>query len=110
MSNTSLIKETEVLLNIVALGEPEQCIRRLICDLSTGQLPESEDNVMLKLFNEEVPPTSAKFEFVQAAKLGKFSKAIEKCELTYSCPISGAQMEKFIASIKFSHYRRTILL
>jgi hypothetical protein len=97
--STNLDKENEVLLSVVGFHEPEQCIRRLICDLATNQLPETEENVILRLFpeNEEVAPTSAKFEFSRAAKLGRVAGDIKQCEISYRCPATGAEIEALIA-------------
>ena len=79
---------------LLAAQEPAQCYRRLICDLATGVLPASENDVIVQQFEDEEPIESFKFEFATAAKLGKSLKSVEKCELRYSCPLTGAQIQK----------------
>ena len=41
----------------------------------------------------EANPASHKFEFLAAAEVGRALASIEKCELRYSCPISGEQLK-----------------
>merc|ERR1739838_465280 len=63
-------------------AEPAQCYRRLICDLGAGAIPD-QDNI-LSLFNTEVSPISPKFDYVNAAKVGKLVKNAGLCEVRYS--------------------------
>ncbi len=77
---------------IAAQLEPAQCYRRLICDLATGKMDKSENDVILSLFNDETPIENVKFEFATAAKVGKLLKDVEACEVRYSCPVSGQDM------------------
>merc|ERR1711997_159768 len=79
---------------LLAQQEPAQCYRRLICDLATGAFPASENDVIVEQFSDDEPIESFKFEFASAAKLGKSLRSVEKCELRYSCPLSGAQIQK----------------
>merc|ERR1712223_612798 len=79
---------------LLAAQEPAQCYRRLICDLATGVFPASENDVIVSQFEDDEPIESFKFEFATAAKIGKSLKSIEKCELRYSCPLTGAQIQK----------------
>ena len=72
-------------------AEPAQCYRRLICDLATGAIPDNDK--ILSLFNEETDITSPKFEYTVAAKLGKAVKNAQVCEIRYSCPLTGAQIQ-----------------
>merc|ERR1712008_493672 len=76
-------------------AEPAQCYRRLICDLGAGAIPD-QDNI-LSLFNTEVSPISPKFDYVNAAKVGKLVKNAGLCEVRYSCPLSTAEISKIIA-------------
>lgn len=80
------------LFAIAAQVEPAACYRRLICELATGKMPKSDNDVLLSLFNDETPIQSLKFEFATAAKVGKLVKDIETCEVRYSCPVSGKVM------------------
>jgi len=86
--------ESEETFAFIAQSEPQACYRRLICDLATGALPASENDVILASFNEDVPATSTKFEYAIAAQVGKALKNVEACELRYSCPLTGPQITK----------------
>jgi len=86
--------ETERTFAFIAESEPAACYRRLICDLATGSLPASDNDVILASFDEEVPATSTKFEYAIAAQVGKLLKNVEACELRYSCPLTGPQITK----------------
>ena len=73
--------------NLVSQSEPEQCVHRLICDLATGQMPPSSNDVIMRLFEntEAVPQASPVFDFAVAAEVGKLVKDVQKCEIQYSC-------------------------
>lgn len=86
--------EDEAQFAVIAASEPEQCYRRLICDLATGNFANSENNVIVSLFDKEVGIESQKYEFFTAAKLGKLVKDVKTCELRYSCQLTGAQLDK----------------
>lgn len=72
--------------------EPDQCYKRLICDLAAGAIPD-EDNIVA-LFDDEVWFQSPKFEYANAAKIGKIVKQSQVCEIRYSCPLSTQEIEK----------------
>lgn len=91
------IDDTDAAFSVLANTEPAQCYRRLICDLATGSMPKSENEVILSLFNKDAPIESPRFEYATAAKLGKQTKSVNVCELRYSCPLSGDQIEKLFA-------------
>ena len=76
-------------------AEPAQCYKRLICDLATGAIPDS-DNI-LSLFNGETEVISPKFEYTTAAKLGKAVKNAQVCEVRYSCPLNNQEIAKLFA-------------
>lgn len=86
--------ETELAFVPIAISEPAQCYRRFICDLATGAMPQSENDVILSLFNKPTSAKSPKFAFASAAALGKASKQVQACEVRYSCPLSGSQIQK----------------
>jgi len=86
--------ESEKVFSFIAQSEPQACYRRLICDLATGAMPASDNDVILASFNEEVPATSSKFEYAIAAQVGKALKSVESCEVRYSCPLTGPQITK----------------
>ena len=76
-------------------AEPAQCYKRLICDLATGAIPDSDN--LLSLFNEETEVISPKFEYSTAAKLGKAVKNAQVCEVRYSCPLNNQEIAKIFA-------------
>ena len=88
------INDADAAFGVLAATEPAQCYRRLICDLATGAMPKSENDVILTLFNKEASIASPKFEYNIAAVLGKQVKSIQMCEVRYSCPLSGADIQK----------------
>ena len=65
-------EETDLAFVPIAVSEPEACYKRFICDLATGSLPKSENDVILSLFNKPTSSDSPKFAFSQAATLGNF--------------------------------------
>merc|ERR1712149_24714 len=73
-------------------AEPAQCYRRLICDMAAGAIPDQDK--ILSLFNTEVSPVSAKFDYVSAAKVGKLVKNASMCEVRYTCPLSTQEIAK----------------
>ena len=85
-------QEEEGVYAILAAQEPAQCYRRLICDLSAGAIPDNDK--LVTLFNGEVSPVSAKFEFATAAKVGKMVKSAQACEVRYSCPLNTNEIQK----------------
>ena len=85
--------DSDAAFGVLANTEPAQCYRRLICDLATGAMPKSENDVIVSLFNRDASIESPKFEFVTAAKLGKQVKNVQLCELRYSCPLTGEQIQ-----------------
>ena len=76
-------------------AEPAQCYKRLICDLATGAIPDSDN--LLSLFNEETEVISPKCEYTTAAKLGKAVKNAQVCEVRYSCPLNNQEIAKLFA-------------
>merc|ERR1712173_290552 len=87
-------EETDLAFVPIAVSEPEACYKRFICDLATGSMPKSENDVILALFNKPTSSESPKFAFAEAATLGKVSRQVRTCEVRYSCPLSGAQISK----------------
>ena len=87
-------RNLELELAVLSQIEPEQCFRRLVCDLATGRMPPSQNDLIASLFDdaEGIDVTSALFEYTVATKLGKVTKDIASCELRYRCPFTGAQI------------------
>jgi len=77
--------------------EPAQCYRRLVCDLATGSMPKSENLALLNLFNKPASIDSPRFDFNTAAAVGKQARSVSLCEVRYSCPLTGAQIDKLFA-------------
>ena len=90
------VDETDAAFSVLTAQEPAQCYHRLICVLATGSFEKSENDVIVSLFNKATSIDSAKFDFANAAKLGKQFKSVRKCELRYSCPLSGEQIQRII--------------
>lgn len=87
-------EESDLAFVPIAATEPAACYKRFICDLATGSVPKSENDVILALFNKPTSAASTKFAFAEAANLGKISRQVRTCEVRYSCPLSGAQISK----------------
>ena len=77
---------------VLTNSEPDQCYRRLICDMAAGAIPDQ--GKILSLFNGEVSPVSPKFEYVTAAKVGKIVKNSGLCEVRYTCPLNTQEIAK----------------
>ena len=77
---------------VLTNSEPDQCYRRLICDMAAGAIPDQ--GKILSLFNSEVSPVSPKFEYVTAAKVGKIVKNSGLCEVRYTCPLNTVEIAK----------------
>merc|ERR1712241_931691 len=92
-----LAKENDAIFNIVQDSEPHECVQKLICDIATGLMPPSENDIILSLFEHPVEESSPMIKFAKAAKLGKKSRDIKSCEIRYTCPINGLQMEQLLA-------------
>merc|ERR1712109_240641 len=97
-SKRSTDEEDGLTFAFIAQSEPQACYRRLICDLATGQMPKSENDVIVSLFDgKKADVTSAKFDFDTAAEVGKALKNVDACEIRYSCPFKGEQIVKLIS-------------
>merc|ERR1712241_386641 len=97
VENVNLAKENDAIFNIVQDSEPHECVQKLICDIATGLMPPSENDIILSLFEHPVDESSPMIKFAKAAKLGKKSRDIKSCEIRYTCPINGLQMEQLLA-------------
>merc|ERR1711962_189196 len=90
-------QQDDLTFAFLAQSEPQACYRRLICDLATGQLPQSENDIIVKLFDgKKADVTSPRFDFDTAAEVGKALKNVDACEIRYSCPFKGEQIIKFL--------------
>merc|ERR1712088_1299904 len=96
-SKRSTDQEDGLTFAFIAQSEPQACYRRLICDLATGEMPKSENDDIVSLFDgNKADVTSAKFDFDTAAEVGKALKNVDACEIRYSCPFKGEQIVKLL--------------
>ena len=91
------VNDSDAAFAVLATTEPAQCYRRLICDLATGTMPKSQNEIILNLFNKEAEIESPRFDYAIAAKLGKQVKNTKVCEIRYSCPLTGSQIQSLFA-------------
>jgi len=80
------------IFTVLNIAEPAQCYRRLICDMAAGAIPDQDK--ILSLFNSEVSPVSPKFDYVNAAKVGKMVRNAGLCEVRYTCPLNSQEIAK----------------
>jgi len=83
-------ESTDLAIAAIMSNEPQQCYRRLVCDLAAG----NSDNVILSLFKKPVDVSSARFDLATAAQIGKEVKNTQFCEYRFSCPLSAQQLAK----------------
>eukprot|EP00096_Caligus_rogercresseyi_P014328 TRINITY_DN6823_c0_g1_i1.p1 TRINITY_DN6823_c0_g1~~TRINITY_DN6823_c0_g1_i1.p1 ORF type:complete len:174 (+),score=37.91 TRINITY_DN6823_c0_g1_i1:31-552(+) len=88
-------------IRVIEELEPQQCMRKLICDLAATNQESNPIFVALgrsaeKLTFEEDALTAG-FEFRAAARVGQYLKDIERCQLRYSCPFSNEQLLQIAA-------------
>merc|ERR1712001_161644 len=89
-----------ITFSFLAQSEPQACYRRLICDLATGQMPKSDNDIIVKLFDgKKSAVTSPKFDYDTAAEVGKALKNVQACEVRYSCPFKGEQIVKLLNQV-----------
>jgi len=84
--DTSEVEE-EAAFAMLVKNEPEQCYQRLICDLATGQMPASDNDIIPTLFRGNANPESSKFDYFLATELGKTTQDIKSCEVRYTCSL-----------------------
>jgi len=83
-------ESTDLAIAAIMSNEPQQCYRRLVCDLAAG----NSDNVILSLFKKPVDASSSRFDLATAAQIGKEVKNTQFCEYRFSCPLSAQQLAK----------------
>lgn len=86
----------DAIFETISKIEPEECYQRLICDLATGEMPKSDSDLILTLFDGNESVNSPKFRFAKAAQFGKAIKKVQTCEYVYRCSLSGEEIRKFI--------------
>ena len=74
--------------------DPADCVRRIICDVSTGDDEFTELASILTILPKEgvrVPLEHKRlaYEMKMAEKFGKHVKSVQACEHAFKCPLSG---------------------
>ena len=59
----------------------------MICNLLQQRIIKFQEKI------SEANPAAHTFEYLAAAEVGRALASIEKCELRYSCPLSGDQLK-----------------
>merc|ERR1712157_542932 len=75
--------------------EDQQCVRRFLCDVASGELtaPEYLSTVeTLKAENLNLLIGSAELPYAEAVKYGAKVKSLKQCESKYVCAQSGQQI------------------
>merc|ERR1711874_870846 len=89
----------EVETNLIK-QEEAKCVRRFLCEVSTGKLDARDylDTVKPLLAQSlESVLDSAKFPYSEAVKSGARHNSLEKCQFKYSCPKTGAEIYQALA-------------
>merc|ERR1719411_2317038 len=55
----------------LAQSEPLQCYRRFICDLATGEMPKSDNDIITTLFNQGHPHRKPQVRFRHRRQVGQ---------------------------------------
>lgn len=77
-------------------NESQECFRRLICTLATGNMKQTQFDIIPKfLASKDVSVESPEFDYALAAKIGRKERSIESCESRYSCPLSSQEILNF---------------
>merc|ERR1711937_455455 len=95
----NLVKQ-EILFQAVAKLEEGKCVRRFLCEVSTGHLSAPDYLATVKPVLAESLENileSAKFPYSEAVKSGARHNSIEKCQFKYSCPKTGAEIYQALA-------------
>ena len=83
------------LYHYVAQLENQQCIRRFLCEVASGELsaPDFLSTVeSLKSESINAVVAAAELPYSQAVKYGAKVKAIKQCQNKYACPQTGQQI------------------
>eukprot|EP00096_Caligus_rogercresseyi_P006053 TRINITY_DN22210_c0_g1_i1.p1 TRINITY_DN22210_c0_g1~~TRINITY_DN22210_c0_g1_i1.p1 ORF type:complete len:195 (+),score=38.80 TRINITY_DN22210_c0_g1_i1:34-618(+) len=90
-------QDPDTLLKIIQQLEPEDCMKKMICDLAAlGQ----EENPILIPFNGQSENNGLNddssedlyLEYKVAAKVGNYVKDVKSCEVVYKCSISSSHL------------------
>ena len=81
---------------------PNDCIRRLICDVSTGNEEYLKFDGILRLFskkNEGVTPHQKKYlsSLTTAQKFGNLWKDVGACKERFKCPLTDDRFTEMMA-------------
>ncbi len=82
-------------LRRAAALEPQQCVKRLVCDLATGRLGHREDALVAELNTVDSssgPDPRPSTDFRGAIRNGRLFASVSRCEVRYRCPFTGRQL------------------
>ena len=93
-----LSKEFNKIFEVIQENEPKNCLQRLICEIASGNMPQTENDVILSLFEDpnSIDESSPMKKFANAAKMGQKSRNVKNCQIRYSCPLNGLEMEELL--------------
>lgn len=92
---------------VMRRSDPNDCFRRIICDISTGEDEFSKLNPILNFVSDDeeqyVPNQLKKFgkQLKIARKVGEAGKNIELCEEIFQCPFTGEKMLEMMKVERF---------
>ena len=100
-------------LEYITKIDPSDCIRRLICDVSTGDNDFMALGNILNILPKEgarVPPHLKKLsnQLRTAKKFGKEFKDVRACEATFKCPLSGNDFKEMMEHDEDHDYDNSI--
>ena len=100
-------------LEYITRIDPSDCIRRLICDVSTGHSDYVTLENILKILPREgarVPIHLKKLstQLKTAQKFGNQFKDIQACEVTFKCPLSGNEFKEMMEHDENQDYGNTL--
>ena len=103
----------ETTLDYITTIDPSDCIRRLICDVSTGHKDFMALENILKILPKEgarVPTHLKKLstQLKTAQKFGNQFKDIQVCETTFKCPLSGIDFKEMTENDEIHDYDNTL--
>merc|ERR1719219_1493194 len=95
ISRSKRSTEKEEIYQDVSKLEDQQCVRRFLCDVASGELsaPDYLSTVeSLKAENLNLLIGSAELPYSEAVKYGSKVKSLKKCEAKYLCAQTGQQI------------------
>jgi len=84
--------------NLMMSSDPNDCFKRIICDIATGEKDYSIMSPLLNFVSDDednhVPPELKQFSFSlkMARKIGEAGRNTDICQETFKCPFTGEEM------------------